>query len=138
MIDKILCYRLVNMRWMIVNLSNGVVLRYCNHWDKCQFLLRQFRSYPNISEQEKQSLRNYFNLSDSAFIRAENIEIIPARSRLIWSEKDRKFTHMLVSTLRKKAREGKLEEILDPTRNILKKGQKTLQFYDPMEREELE
>jgi len=128
----------MSMRWMIVNLSNGIVLRYCNNWSKCQTMLRHFRSYPYKSEKGKEWLRDYYGLTDSAFIRAENIEIIPAHSKLIWSEKDRKFTHMLVSTLRRKAREGKLEEIMDPTKKVMRKGQVTLQFYDPMENEDPE
>jgi len=126
------------MRWMIVNLSNGIVLRYCNDWSKCQTMLSHFRSYPNKSEQGKKWIRDYYDLMDSAFIHAENIKVIPGHSKLIWSERDRKFTHMLVSTLRKKAREDKLEEVMNPTKKIIKEGQVTLQFFDPMEKEELE
>ena len=128
----------MSMRWMIVNLSNGIVLRYCNNWSKCQTMLSHFRSYPYKSEKGKEWIRDYYGLTDLAFIHAENIKIIPAHSKLIWSEKDRKFTHMLVSTLRRKAREGKLEEIMDPTKKVMKKGQTTLQFYDPMENEDPE
>jgi len=128
----------MNMRWMIVNLSNGIVLRYCNKWSKCQTMLSHFRSYPLMSKQGKEWIMDYYDLTDSAFTHAENIKIIPGPSKLIWSERDRKFTHILVSTLRRKAREGKLEEIMDPTKKVMRKGQVTLQLFDPMENEDPE